>query len=143
MNRHSHARCTAHAVALLVSLGLSASALAQQAKIKVLVAEVSNAGAAVDPQLQQMAQDFKRNGLSFTSFKLVDGAAWDLAPGQSGTIKLPTGTATVTVVKREADGKLHIKVVAPAVSTEVVLDRELTLNVGDHAGAKLFLVVRR
>jgi hypothetical protein len=138
-----NARRIARTLALVSLLSIPSLALAQQASLKVQVAQVSNQGTQVDEPLKQLAADFKRNGLSFSSFKLVGSENLSLAPGQSGTIKLPNGQATVTFVRKEGDGKLTIKVAAPSVSTEVALDRELTLNVGEHGGGKLFLIVRK
>ncbi len=135
-------RSPARFLALFFLLAAPSAALAQSVTLKVQVASVSSNGTEIDPALKQMAQDFKRNGLAFTNFKLVGSENLNLAPGQSGNVKLPNGNASVTYV-RQAGGKLTIKISAPAVTTEVDLDRELTLGVGEHGGGKLFLIVRK
>jgi ABC-type phosphate transport system substrate-binding protein len=131
--------------ALLASASASAAPQPAKARIEALVAAVSSAAGPVDPALQRMAKDFKRNGLAYKSFKLAQQASLDLAEGEMRSVGLPNGTAKVTLLKREADGKLRIKVIAPGSSSEYSMgpSGEVYIDAGAHAGGKVFLLLRR
>ena len=130
------------AVALL---GLSASAGAQpKTSFQALVAQVSNTGNEVSPELKAMAQDFKRNGLAFTSFKLVSRASLSLGPGQTDSVKLPNGVAKISLVKVEGNA-IRLKVAAPFSTSEYSMTPggELYIDAGAHGATKIFLAVKR
>lgn len=111
---------------------------------QVLVASVSTRGKEVDPALKHMEQDFKRNGLSFTSFKLEGRASMTLAPGQSDSVRLPNGTAQVTVLRTEGRA-VRIKVAAPFSTSEYTMTPggEVYIDAGARGAQKVFLAVKR
>ena len=115
------------------------------ARFEVLVASVSTGGGQVDGALRQMAADFKRNGLAFTSYKLVNSTRLQLAPGQSGTVPLPGGKATLLFVARDPDGKHRVKVTSPGSSAELSMSDggEAYVDAGSQGSSKIFIVVRR
>jgi hypothetical protein len=129
-----------------VAIAIPSGARAQEsAKIEVLVASVATSGNQIDGPLRQMAADFKRNGLAFTSYRLVSRTSLALRPGASGAVPLPEGRAQITYVRRDPDGKLRVKVSAPGTSSELSMSPggEAYIDAGSHGGGKLFLVVRR
>ena len=140
----TNTRSAALLLGLAAVLCVPAGAQAQSSKLEVLVAAVSTSGAHVDPALSQLAQSFKRNGLAFTDYKLVHRSSLNLKQGETGSVPLTNGKASVTLVKREPDGKLRIRLNAPGSASEyeITPGGELSLQVGTVPGGKLFLVIR-
>jgi hypothetical protein len=124
----------------------TADAAAAEAKtpFQVLVASVSKSGSEVSPELARMSEDFKRNGLSFTSFKLVSKASLSLAPGQTDSVKLPNGAAKISLIKVEAS-TIRLKVAAPFSTSEYSMTPggEIYIDTGAHGATKIFLAVKR
>jgi hypothetical protein len=132
-------------VAALAMTGLGAPALAQpKTTFQVLVAQVSSKGSDVDPALKSMADDFKKTGLPYTSFKLVNRASVSLAPGGTEAVKLPNGVAQLTFVKVEGNA-VRLKVAAPFSTSEysITAGGEVYIDAGAHGATKLFLAVKR
>ena len=139
---------TARALALVTAsavLALGAPALAQpKTTFRVLVASISSKGSDVDPALKSMAEDFKKTGLPYTSFKLVRSVSVGLAPGETEAVKLPSGTAHFTFVKVEGNA-VRLKVAAPFSTSEysITTGGEIYIDAGAHGATKVFLAVKR
>ncbi|MBI5545098.1 MAG: hypothetical protein HY901_14500 [Deltaproteobacteria bacterium] len=133
------------ALTLAFGLCLPSLAMAQgKTTLQVLVASVSTNGKDVDGALKGMAQDFKRNGLAFSSFKLVRQESLSLAPGETGNVTLPNGTAKVTLLKIEGSSA-RVKVASPGSTSELGMKAgsEAYIDAGAHGQGKVFLAVKR
>lgn len=145
MNTRPITRRTLLAAGILLAAAIPAGAIAQgKTTFTVLVASVSNEGAAVDAPLQGMAQDFKRSGLSFTSFKLVGQSPLALALNETQSVTLPNGVAKVTLLK-VAGPQATVKVASPGITLELVVSAggEAYIDAGKHGKGKVYLAVKR
>jgi len=145
---HSHVRLLACLVALAAS-SFVAPALAQtKTPVQILVAQAAAKDGAVAPELKGMAADLQKSGMGhLKSFTLVNRASLQLAPGQSDVVKLPNGTATVTLLKVEADGSAKVKVavqkMSPAPEFKMMPGSEFYVGAGAHGPDMIFLAVKR
>jgi hypothetical protein len=130
------------AVATVLALPVLAQAQDNKVDVQVLVAQVSTKGTEVAPELKAMAADFKRNGLAFTSFKLVSKEALKLKLNETGTVKLPKGLAKVTLQKL-AGAKASVKVEPPGIVLEMTPGGEAYIGAGANGPDQLYLAVKR
>jgi len=128
-------------------LTFSGSALAQaKTNLQVLVASVSTDGDRVDPALKQLADDFKRSKLPWTSFKVVASSPLSLTQGTAQTVATPSGPLSITYLG-EADGKQRFKFDFPGKTPDSVLEMspgaQLMQEIGTQGTGKTFVVVKR
>ena len=131
-------------LAVLAALLLSSAAHAARARLSVVLVQASTEGAAIDPKLQGLAASFRAKHLNYTSFKLVQEQALEVAEGQTTTISSARGAVEVTLVS-SADGKSQVRVkLANGGSTESGVDAQtqLILDAGASNGGELFVIVR-
>ena len=132
-------------LAVLAATGASAPCFAEgKTSFQALVVAASTAGKEVDHALKGMESDFKRNGLAYTSFKLVGRESLSLSPGQSGSVRLPNGTAKVTLLRLEGKSA-RVKVAAPSSTSEYSMapGGEAYIDAGAQGASKLFLIIKR
>jgi len=134
---------------LVLAAALAVPCLAQaqdkdKTDFQILVASVSTKGTEVAPELKGMAADFKRNGLAFTNYKLVNKAALKLKLNESGQVKLPNGVAKLTLQKLEGV-KATVFVESPAMKNTQTMTPggETYLDAGKDGDAKIWLAVKR
>ena len=134
-------------LALAVVLAVPALAQAQdkdKTSIQVLVASVSTKGTDVAPELKAMAADFKRNGLAFTSYRLVSKASLALKLSETGQVTLPNGIARLTLKKLEG-AKATLKVESPGMKSDLTMTPggEAYLGAGASGAEQIYLALKR
>lgn len=140
--------------AALLALGVAgitppaAHAADPKTSLELMVAEVSTEGNSIDPKLSKIAADFKRNGLAFTNYRLVKSGSLSLAEKETGTLQVPGlkgGKVDVTLLKREPDGKVSVRVATGASASQLSIPPkgEAYLDAGAAGSKKLFVVVKR
>ena len=136
-------RSFAGGVMALVAL-IPALALAEE-KVEVMAEVVlaSNKGTGVDPELAKMKDKFAQSGLSFSSFKRLEGKKLTLLRQRAAQMTLPNKQIASFKLEDIKEGTAHVKVDVASLHTTVALGREGSVFIqgGDHDGGKLVIVL--
>ena len=135
------------AMAVALAAPKTAEAEGGKSRVDIMLALSTNEGTTVDPRLAHLASDFKQKHLAFSSFSVVQQKIFELDEGKSNTMDLPNGKRfELVLVKKEASGKLHMRLNLPGVWGSAEYDvgpgGELILDGGPHGKGELWFLVR-